>query len=163
MKRTVSFRFTSIKSAARAIRNRLVAILGLRPLMALCLVAAGSVAVQAVPPGTKAEIEERLTPFGAVCRVGDDCGSAAAAAASGPLSGEDVYNQFCFACHKTGVGDAPILGDTASWQPRVDKGMDALMSSTLNGLGAMPPKGTCMNCSDAELQEAVTFMLDESS
>lgn len=163
MKRTLINSSAPTKTASRGIRNRLVAAPGLQALLALCVLAIGTVAIQAVPPGTKAEIEERLTPFGSICRTGDDCGSASAAAASGPLSGQDVYNQFCFACHKTGVGDAPILGDTASWQPRVDKGMDALMSSTLNGLGAMPPKGTCMNCTDAELQEAVTFMLDESS
>lgn len=115
----------------------------------------------AVPPGTTDEIAERIQPFGSVCRSGEDCGAATAAAASGPLSGQQVYDQFCFACHMTGVGDAPLLGDAGQWQPRIDKGMETLMASTLNGLNAMPAKGTCMNCSDDELQAAVTYMLDQ--
>ena len=116
--------------------------------------------VMAVPPGTSEEIEQRLQAFGEVCRSGDDCGSATPAASSGQLSGQQVYDQFCFACHSTGVGGAPKLGDGAAWAERVDKGMDVLMQSTLNGLNAMPAKGTCMNCSDDELSEAVTYMLD---
>ena len=115
----------------------------------------------AVPPGTNDEIAERLKPFGSVCRSGEDCGAAVAAVASGPLSGQAVYDQFCFACHTTGVGGAPLLGDAGQWQPRIDKGMETLMASTLNGLNAMPAKGTCMNCSDDELQAAVTYMLDQ--
>ncbi len=128
--------------------------------MSLCvlLIAAGA---YAVPPGTDAEIEARLQPFGSVCRAGEDCGSASAVAASAALSGKEVYDKFCFACHATGVGGAPLHGDAAQWGERADKSMDELMASTLNGLNAMPPKGTCMNCSDDELSDAVTYMLDE--
>ena len=115
----------------------------------------------AVPPGTQDEIAERIAPFGNVCRAGEDCASAVAAASSGPMSGQAVYDQFCFACHASGVGGAPLLGDAGQWQARVDKGMDELMASTLNGLNTMPPKGTCMNCSDDELSDAVTYMLDQ--
>ena len=115
--------------------------------------------VYAVPPGTTDEIAERVKPFGSVCRSGDDCGTIAAAAASGPLSGQAVYDQFCFACHATGVSGAPKLGVADDWTPRVAKGMDTLMNSTLNGLNAMPAKGTCMSCSDDELQAAVDHML----
>ena len=120
-------------------------------------------AVMAVPPGTSDEIAERLQAFGEVCRAGDDCGAATAAASTGPLSGQQVYDQFCFACHTTGVGGAPMIGDGAAWGERRDKGMDVLMQSTLNGLNAMPAKGTCMNCSDDELSEAVTYILDASN
>lgn len=118
-------------------------------------------AALAIPPGTDAEIELRIAPFGAVCRQGDDCGSVAAAVATGPLSGQQVYDQFCFACHSSGVGGAPKFGDAAGWAERIDKGMDVLMASTLNGLNAMPAKGTCMNCSDDELTAAVDYMLAE--
>ncbi len=116
--------------------------------------------VMAVPPGTSDEIAQRLQAFGEVCRAGEDCGAAVAAVASGPLSGQQVYDQFCFACHSTGVGGAPKMDDAVAWGERRDKGMDVLMQSTLNGIGAMPAKGTCMNCSDDELSEAVTYMLD---
>ena len=114
----------------------------------------------AVPPGSDDDIRDRLAPFGSLCRAGDDCGSSAAVADTGPLSGEAVYNQFCFACHATGASDAPILADAEAWAPRIDKGMDTLMASTLNGIGMMPAKGTCMNCSDDELQAAVDYMVE---
>jgi cytochrome c5 len=106
--------------------------------------------IYAVPPGTDEEITNRLEPFGTVCRSGEECGTTAAAVATGRLSGEQVYNQFCFACHSTGVGGAPKLGNPEEWQPRLDKGMDQLMAI----------RGTCMNCSDEELGEAIDFMLE---
>jgi len=116
----------------------------------------------AVPPGTVDEIRERLQPFGALCRAGEDCGQATAAAATGPLSGEQVYNQFCFACHTTGVGGAPMLGDTVAWAPRIEQGLDLLWDHTLNGINAMPAKGTCMNCSDDELRDTMEYMVDSN-
>ncbi len=97
-----------------------------------------------------------------MCRAGEDCGTAVAAAASGPLSGQQVYDQFCFACHMSGVGGAPTFGDVAAWAERSAKGIDVLMASTINGIGTMPAKGTCMNCSDDELSAAVTYMLDNA-
>jgi cytochrome c5 len=36
------------------------------------------------------------------------------------------------------------------------------MASTLNGINAMPAKGTCMTCTDADLQAAVEYMVDGS-
>ena len=119
-----------------------------------------AITVSALPPGTDEEIAERIKPVGTVLRVGDAGGDAGGpVVASGPLSGEEVYNQFCGVCHAAGVGGAPLLGDLAQWQPRIDKGMDVLMASTLNGINAMPPKGTCMNCTDEELGAAVDYML----
>lgn len=117
--------------------------------------------IYAIPPGTSEEIAERLKPFGSVCRTGEECGTATAQVATGPLSGAEIYDQFCFACHATGVSEAPILGNAEQWASRLDKSMDELMASTVNGLNAMPPKGTCMACSDDELGEAVTYMLDQ--
>ncbi len=114
----------------------------------------------AVPPGSDDDIRERLAPFGSLCRAGDECGSATAVADTGPLSGEDVYNQFCFACHATGASDAPLFADVEAWAPRIAKGMDELVASTINGLGMMPPKGSCMNCSDEELQAAVDYIVE---
>jgi cytochrome c5 len=54
-----------------------------------------------------------------------------------------------------------VLGDAAAWQPRIDKGMDTLWQHTLNGLNAMPPKGTCMACSDEELRAAMDHMVGQ--
>ena len=122
-----------------------------------------SVAAYAVPPGSAEEIRRRLEPFGTVCRAGESCGQATAvAAAGGPMSGQQVYDQFCSTCHRTGVGDAPILGNAEQWSARIAKGIDELMASTFNGLNAMPPRGTCMGCSDTELSEAVDYMVEQA-
>ena len=123
--------------------------------------AALALSIQAIPPGTDDEIAERVKPFGSVCRRGDDCGTKEVQVVSGQMNGEAVYNQFCFVCHAAGVSAAPRLGNTEDWQPRIDKGMDALMATTLTGLNAMPPKGACMSCSDDELSGAVNYMLEQ--
>ena len=115
-----------------------------------------------VPPGTVDEIRERTLPLGEVCRAGESCGGAEVAqaeAGSAGMSGEQVYKTFCFACHATGVSGSPLLGDTAAWEPRIAKGIDELMANTINGINVMPPKGTCMACSDEELRAAVDYML----
>jgi len=113
----------------------------------------------AVPPGTADEIRARLQPSGTLCRAGQDCGVVAAVASAEPLSGEQVYNQFCFACHTTGVAGAPVLGDAEAWAPRLAQGMDLLWEHTVNGINAMPAMGTCMACSDEELRASVDYML----
>ena len=32
----------------------------------------------------------------------------------------------------------------------MEKGMDAVMNNVINGVNAMPAKGMCMNCSEAD-------------
>ncbi len=132
--------------------------------LAAAILAGGALAVaEVVPPGTADEIRARTQPVGSLCRVGEACAGPGATAGDGAtstgLSGEQVYNQFCFACHATGVSGAPLLADAGAWEPRIAKGIDVLMANTLNGINVMPPKGTCMNCSEAELQAAVDYML----
>lgn len=137
-----------------------------RRFAALLIVVFGAVAAVAdiVPPGTDAEIRDRLQPMGQLCRAGEDCGSGNAAAAAGgaAMSGEQVYNKFCFACHAVGVSGAPKLGDAVAWEPRVAKGVEALYTNSFNGINAMPPRGTCMGCSDDELKATVDYMLSQS-
>jgi cytochrome c5 len=110
----------------------------------------------------RAEIEQRIKPVGESCMVGDSsCGGAAAAASSGPRSGEEVYNAACMACHSTGAAGAPKYGDVATWADRIAKGTDVLHNSGLNGLAGtgMIAKGGCMNCSDEEVMAAVDYMI----
>jgi cytochrome c5 len=107
----------------------------------------------------RADIEARIAPAGKVCMQGDNtCGGAGAAASSGPRSGEQVYNTYCTACHGAGVLGAPKTG-TADWTARIDaKGLDTVYANGVNGIGAMPPKGTCADCSDDEIHAAIDFM-----
>ncbi len=110
----------------------------------------------------RAAIEERIKPAGEVCLQGDSsCGGAVASASAGPRSGEDVYNAACMACHTTGAGGAPVLGDVAAWADRIAKGTDVLYASGVNGVPGtgMIAKGGCMACSDEEINAAVDFMI----
>jgi cytochrome c5 len=84
------------------------------------------------------------------------------AAAAEPLSGEQIYQKNCMACHTTGAAGAPKLGDAAAWAPRIAKGMDTVMANVTNGLNAMPPKGLCMTCSEDELKSVVDYILSQS-
>jgi cytochrome c5 len=87
--------------------------------------------------------------------------AAAASETKKEKSGEAVYKQYCFACHATGVAGAPKLGDKAAWEPRVKTGKDTLLKKAMSGLNAMPPKGTCMECSEQEIKNAIDFMLSK--
>ncbi len=110
----------------------------------------------------RAEVEARIKPVGEVCLQGDaECGGAAVAVASGPRSGEDVFNAACMACHATGAGGAPMVGDVAAWADRIAKGNDALYDAGINGIAGtgMIAKGGCMNCSDDEIKAAVDYMV----
>jgi cytochrome c5 len=66
------------------------------------------------------------------------------------------------ACHATGAAGAPKTGDAAAWAPRIAAGMDSLLANATNGLNAMPPMGLCMSCSQAELQGAIDYIIDQS-
>jgi cytochrome c5 len=68
------------------------------------------------------------------------------------------YDKSCKVCHATGAAGAPKTGDAAAWAPRLDKGMDVLVVSVSNGLNAMPPKGMCFDCSDADYAALIEYM-----
>ncbi len=111
------------------------------------------------------EIAERIKKVGTVCIEGQDCGEAAAApmevASSGGASVESNYNKTCATCHNAGVAGAPKLEDTAAWAPRLEKGMEALYRSAIDGMPpAMPAKGMCFACSDDDLKALVDYMVD---
>ena len=75
-------------------------------------------------------------------------------------SGAKIVQTYCFKCHQTGVGGAPRIGESAAWIPRAKEGFDVLLRSAINGHGGMPPRGGVANLSDAEVREAITFMLN---
>jgi cytochrome c5 len=77
---------------------------------------------------------------------------------SAAVDGEAVYNKACVACHAAGVAGAPKTHDADAWAPRLALGMDALVATAIAGKGAMPPKGLCATCTDAELKAAIEFM-----
>ncbi len=66
----------------------------------------------------------------------------------------------CAGCHIAGVANAPKFGDVEAWQPRLDKGMDALVASVANGLNVMPPRGGSA-LTDEEIPIAIQYMLSK--
>ncbi|MBI3432164.1 MAG: cytochrome c5 family protein [Hydrogenophilales bacterium] len=92
---------------------------------------------------------------------------AAPAAAAGtapkadPAKGKVVFEAVCVACHGTGVAGAPKLGDKAAWGPRVSQGYATLYSHALNGIRAMPAKGGNAALSEADLANAVGYLMTE--
>ena len=112
---------------------------------------------------TNDEIAARLKPVGEVCVSGQECKGVAAVAASasgGGMSPDDVIAKHCNACHGAGVLGAPKIGDAAAWKTRADEqgGLDGLLAKAISGINAMPPKGTCADCSDDELKAAIKHM-----
>lgn len=84
----------------------------------------------------------------------------ASSAALADRSVDELYPRTCGVCHAAAVAGAPKTGDTATWQVRLDaKGMDGLLQSVMTGLNAMPPKGMCMDCTDAEYKALIEYMM----
>jgi cytochrome c5 len=77
-------------------------------------------------------------------------------------AGVSVYNSKCVICHASGVAGAPKLGDKEAWAPRIATGMDAMLANAIKGKNAMPPRGTCTECSDADLAAAIDYMVSQS-
>ncbi len=106
-------------------------------------------------------IAERLKPFGSSCLEGQDCGTVAPTPTEFGvgLDGKGVYDKFCSVCHETGVSEAPLVASEA-WDERVAKGAEVLLANTKAGFNeVMPAKGNCLDCTDAELQSAIDYMV----
>lgn len=84
-----------------------------------------------------------------------------AAAPANDFDVEAAYNMSCMACHASGAAGAPMLGDEAAWNERLEKGMDAVMANVMNGVNAMPARGLCVTCSDEELHALVDYMVNQ--
>jgi len=83
-------------------------------------------------------------------------------------NGKKVYSKACIACHFTGVSGAPALKPDKykleDWQKRADMGINALMHSAINGKPgtAMTAKGTCADCTEQDLFDAIHYMYGEA-
>lgn len=79
-----------------------------------------------------------------------------------PKAGEKIVHEFCGACHSKEpaiqVG-APRMGVPREWAPYKKLPMKQLLENTKRGLGAMPARGGCFECSDEQLQQAIDYML----
>jgi len=119
-------------------------------------------------------VEERIAPVAKVAVAGRDNAALNAgdatpaapppAAPAAVLTGEQVYNTTCIACHAAGVAGAPKFGDKGAWAPRVGQGLAVLHKHALEGfqgkVGAMPPKGGRTDLADQSIVNGVDYMVN---
>lgn len=110
-------------------------------------------------PNTTKSIIERLKPVGQVAIEGAAPVSTKATAMSPADIGKYRYETTCKVCHGTGVAGAPKFKNAADWKPRMSAGINGMLAIAIKGKGGMPPKGTCMSCTDDELKSAIQYML----
>ncbi|WP_018152532.1 c-type cytochrome [Leeia oryzae] len=104
---------------------------------------------------TNEAIAARVKPVGEL-----DAGEVVAA---GAMSGQMVYEQVCFSCHKDGLIGAPKFGDSAAWAPRIAQGYDTLIKHAVEGFnGKMPAKGGNASLTDKEVARAVAYMANKA-
>jgi cytochrome c5 len=120
--------------------------------------AAGVTAMVASAMPAAPQPAEQPAPTPAVAAV--EPPAAAEAPTFDLAEGKRVYDSACFACHATGAAGAPKLGDPAAWAARIAQGRDVLFANSINGKGAMPPKGGRVDLPDDAIKAAVVYMLD---
>ena len=125
---------------------------------------AATTATTAAATATQAEEPKTGTATAATetAATGSADQTTAASGAVDLAAGEQIYQSACFACHMTGVAEAPKLDDPAAWEPRLAQGMAGLIQSSIDGKGAMPPKGGFAHLTEDDLRNAIGFMLDKA-
>ena len=121
-------------------------------------------------------VAERIRPVGQVYLPGEEQAAEAPVVEVLPepepvitaMTGPQVYNSACIACHSAGVGGAPVVGEVAQWTDRIAQGIDMLYDHSINGfdgdaMAPMPAKGGRADLSDQEVRDAVDYMVAESS
>lgn len=127
----------------------------------------GSLPEPAAPAEEGAKKEGDAAPAAAAPAAAPAPAAAAPAPAAAPQqaatvnpAGEKLYKSVCFACHATGVANAPKFGDKAAWEPYIKTGMDAMVKVAMQGKPPMPPKGGAANASEDDIRAAVQYMVD---
>lgn len=76
--------------------------------------------------------------------------------------GKEVVETVCAACHTTGVNGAPKIGDQRAWAKVASLGLTSLTDIALKGIRKMPPHGGNPDLTDAEIERAITYMVNQS-
>jgi cytochrome c5 len=115
----------------------------------------------AEPVDTMEDIAMRLKPVVSLEDMRNNMTVASAAGDSASKSPDQLYQGACLACHSTGAAGAPKIGEAAAWTARIAKGLDLLVKSAINGVGAMPPRGGSQY-SDDQMRAVIEYILDKS-
>lgn len=78
-----------------------------------------------------------------------------------PTEGEEIVKHFCSNCHAEHplipLG-APRIGYSKDWAERLKQDPKHLWQHTTEGFHAMPARGGCFECSDAQLKKAILVL-----
>lgn len=79
-----------------------------------------------------------------------------------PKAGEKIVHAFCETCH----GREPLIEIRAprtakEWAPYKRLAKQQLLALTKKGVGAMPARGGCFECSDEQLTQAIDYLLNQ--
>ena len=81
-----------------------------------------------------------------------------------PHPGKAIFQEYCASCHAAEPlidVHAPRINDKVAWEARRKRGLTSLLKTTIQGIGAMPARGGCFECSDAQLRAAVYYMINQ--
>jgi cytochrome c5 len=106
------------------------------------------------------QMEQRIQPVGKVHVAEQQNNRENVTPSEKESSGKKIYERYCVVCHRDGLVGAPKFRDEKNWSSRLSgRAIDELLVSVLNGLNAMPAKGTCYECNDEDIKSAVDYML----
>lgn len=104
----------------------------------------------------------KLRAWSAIATVAAAMLSPTASAQRRELTGMEVVDTVCAACHVKGEKDAPMIGDKRAWASRASQGLTALTEHALKGIRNMPAHGGNAALSDIEIERAITYMVNHS-
>lgn len=112
------------------------------------------------------QLLQRIRPIGSV-RVQGQTVAPAAPAVEAPkiilAAGQAIYEKYCVVCHQDGLAGAPKFRLATDWKPRLaTQSIDVLTAKAIKGFNAMPPKGTCSECTEDDIKQAIHYMLPQS-
>ena len=126
-----------------------------------------SMQLYAVSDYDQEQIQQRISPVGSVHvqepALPTPATPSVTAAVVKKAPGQATYEQYCVVCHRDGVAGAPKFHDDVDWKPRLAKQtIDSLTATAIKGLNAMPAKGTCQECNEADIKAAIEYMVPRS-
>ena len=172
-----------MSNSDKATIRQLVIMVGGLVVLTLVLMFAGYEIYDHAPketnPNASAAVADRIAPAGAVyagntgraaMQAAADAAAKAAAsqvAYGGTTDGKTIFDNLCTSCHTAGVAGAPKVGNKAMWAPRIAEGLDTLVKHAIEGYHGpdgnyMPAKGGYPALTDAQVNAAVTWIVDQA-
>jgi cytochrome c5 len=76
------------------------------------------------------------------------------------MTGLQVFQNACVACHGAGLAGAPKIADKAAWKGLIAEGHTDLWGGAMTGVRRMPPMGGDPALTDMEVALAVNYMVE---